>query len=123
MQSIKSGPKVKKCNNNKISKYVNEFQCNSCVWLVSDKTGLKAFEPMENQMLNFKALLLDLLDTCSFICEASTRRQRSDLFGFQVKLPPVTQSLTSQTRRQSRYVPSQRTQQSSLLACSPPISL
>jgi len=30
----------------------------------------------------------------SFICQGtSTRRQRSDLFGLQVKLPPVTTSL------------------------------
>jgi len=33
----------------------------------------------------------------SFICQGtSTRRQRSDLIGLQVKLPPVTTSLTSQ---------------------------
>jgi len=32
--------------------------------------------------------------TCSFICQdTSTRRQRSDLFGLRVKLPPVTTSL------------------------------
>jgi len=34
---------------------------------------------------------------CSFICQGtSTRRQRSDLFGLRVKLPPVTTSLTTQ---------------------------
>jgi len=33
----------------------------------------------------------------SFICQGtSTRRQRSDLFGLPVKLPPVTTSLTTQ---------------------------
>jgi len=33
----------------------------------------------------------------SFICEGtSTRRQRRDLFGLLVKLPPVTTSLTTQ---------------------------
>jgi len=33
---------------------------------------------------------------------ASTRRQRSDLFGLRVKLPPVTTSITTQKCRQSR---------------------
>jgi len=34
----------------------------------------------------------------SFICQGtSTRRQRSDLFGLRVTLPPVTTSLTTQT--------------------------
>jgi len=33
----------------------------------------------------------------SFICQGTlTRRQRNDLFGLQVKLPPVTTSLTTQ---------------------------
>jgi len=33
----------------------------------------------------------------SFICQGtSTRRQRRDLFGLRVKLPPVTTSLTTQ---------------------------
>jgi len=33
----------------------------------------------------------------SFICQGiSTRRQRSDLFGFRVKLPSITTSLTTQ---------------------------
>jgi len=35
----------------------------------------------------------------SFICQGtgnSTRRQRSDLFGLRVKLPPVTTSITTQ---------------------------
>jgi len=33
----------------------------------------------------------------SFICQGtSTRRQRSDLFGLRVNLPPVTTSLTTQ---------------------------
>jgi len=33
----------------------------------------------------------------SFICQGtSTRRQRNDLFGLRVKLPPVTTSLTTQ---------------------------
>jgi len=37
------------------------------------------------------------LSTCSFICQGtSTRRQRSDLFGLRVKLPPVTTNLTTQ---------------------------
>jgi len=32
-----------------------------------------------------------------FICQGtSTRRQRSDLFGLRIKLPPVTTSLTTQ---------------------------
>jgi len=34
---------------------------------------------------------LKAVSTSSFICQgASTRRQRRDLFGLQVKLPPVT---------------------------------
>jgi len=34
---------------------------------------------------------------CSFICQvASARRQRSELFGLRVKLPPVTTRLTTQ---------------------------
>jgi len=38
------------------------------------------------------------LQFCSFICQvASARRQRSDLFGLRVKLPPVTTILTTQT--------------------------
>jgi len=38
-----------------------------------------------------------LLGTCSFICQrTSTRRQRSELFGVQVKLPPDTACLTTQ---------------------------
>jgi len=33
----------------------------------------------------------------TFICQGtSTRRQRSDLVGLRVKLPPVTTSLTTQ---------------------------
>jgi len=33
----------------------------------------------------------------SFICQfTSTRRQRSDLFGLRVKLPPLTTSLNTQ---------------------------
>jgi len=33
----------------------------------------------------------------SFICQGtSIRRQRSDLFGLRVKLPPATTSLTTQ---------------------------
>jgi len=38
-----------------------------------------------------------LLGTCSFICQNTlTRRQRSDLFGLRVMLPPVTTNLTAQ---------------------------
>jgi len=36
----------------------------------------------------------------SFICQGtSTKRQRSDLFGLRVKLPPVTTSQTSDVAR------------------------
>jgi len=39
----------------------------------------------------------------SFICQGkSTRRHRRDLFGFRVKLPPVTTSLFTHRQRQSR---------------------
>jgi len=39
----------------------------------------------------------------SFICQGnSIRRQRRDLFGFRVKLPPVTTSLTTQSQRHGR---------------------
>jgi len=35
--------------------------------------------------------LLKLIGTCSFICQGtSTRRQRGDLYGLRVKLPPIT---------------------------------
>jgi len=40
------------------------------------------------------------LGTCLFICQGtSARRQRSDLFGLQVKQPPVTTYLTTQRKR------------------------
>jgi len=39
----------------------------------------------------------------SFICQGnSTRRQRRDLFGFRVKLPPVTSSLTTHRQKCGR---------------------
>jgi len=49
--------------------------------------------------------------TCSLICQGiySTKRQRKDLFGLRVKLPPVTTSLTTQRRRQSRFLPKDTT--------------
>jgi len=38
-----------------------------------------------------------ILGACSFICQGtSTRRQRKELFGPRVKLPPVTNRLTTQ---------------------------
>jgi len=38
------------------------------------------------------------LGTCSFICQGtSTRRQRKNLLGLRVKLPPVTSCLTAQS--------------------------
>jgi len=49
-----------------------------------------------------RAVLMIDLPFSSFICQvASARRQRRDLFGFRVKLPPVTTSLTTQRYRQS----------------------
>jgi len=36
------------------------------------------------------------VNTCLFICQgSSTKRQRRDLFGHRIKLPPVTISLTT----------------------------
>jgi len=41
--------------------------------------------------------LEEVLFTCSFICRGiSNRKQRRDLFGLRVKLPPVTTSLATQ---------------------------
>jgi len=54
----------------------------------------------------------------SFICQGtSTRRQRRDLFGLRVKLPPVTTSLTTQSRGNPvKCLPCPRTQQANLPA-------
>jgi len=44
-----------------------------------------------------EAMILPVIRfSCSFICQGnSTRKQRSDLFGLRVKLPPVTTSIVT----------------------------
>jgi len=50
---------------------------------------------MQCHVNNFDTVLIG---TCSFICQSTlTRRQRSDLFVLQTKLPPVTPSITTQS--------------------------
>jgi len=45
-----------------------------------------------------KVILFSFCSVCSFICQVASvrRRQQSDLYGLQVKLPPVTTSLTTE---------------------------
>jgi len=66
--------------------------------VVSGNTfSVKRFRTSVVDLFIVKLQSSQVLDTCSFICQGtSIRRQRSDLFGLRVKLPPLLTSLTTQ---------------------------
>jgi len=61
--------------------------------------ALSVFGNMQDQTFQHSTAKnsISILGTCSFICQGtSTRSLQRNLFGLQVKLPPVTTSLTTQ---------------------------